>query len=129
MSEETAIVNGQEVPVNKIPDGRLTTGKEKVKKPETLQAINAGKAIALGLLEKTDSNISISVSGDILTITIDRSKYQRESGSGESIVYGSTDGNFSLPDQSVINVNFFRPFRYFAEREEKPVRKITVKGW
>ncbi len=49
-------------------------------------------------------NCDIKVEGDILTITVDLSKEFGKSSSGKSIIIGTTEGNFPLPDRGEIKV-------------------------
>jgi hypothetical protein len=49
-------------------------------------------------------NCDIKVEGDILTITVDLSKEFGKSSSGKSIIIGTTEGNFPLPDREGVRV-------------------------
>ncbi len=49
-------------------------------------------------------NCNIKVEGDILTITVDLSKEFGKSSSGKSIIIGTTEGNFPLPDREEVKV-------------------------
>jgi hypothetical protein len=44
-------------------------------------------------------NVNMSVSGTILTITVDLSKPGELSSSGKTMVVSSTEGNTSIPDK------------------------------
>jgi len=49
-------------------------------------------------------NATMSVSGSILTITVDLSKDFGKSGSGKSTVIATTEGNVSVPGKEEIKI-------------------------
>ncbi len=49
-------------------------------------------------------NCEMKVDGDILTITVDLSKEFGKSSSGKSIIIGTTEGNFPLPEREEVKV-------------------------
>src|SRR5512137_34830 len=54
-------------------------------------------------------NVEMSVSGNILTITVDLTKEFGPSSSGKTIIIASTEGNFRLPErEEVVGLNVYR---------------------
>jgi hypothetical protein len=54
-------------------------------------------------------NVEMSVSGNILTITVDLSKEFGPSSSGKTIIIASTEGNISVPDrEEKVGLNVYR---------------------
>ena len=54
-------------------------------------------------------NVEMSVSGNILTITVDLTKEFGPSSSGKTIIIASTEGNFPLPKRTeVVGLNVYR---------------------
>lgn len=54
-------------------------------------------------------NVEMSVSGNILTITVDLSKAFGPSSSGKTTIIASTEGNFPLPGRTeVVGLNVYR---------------------
>jgi hypothetical protein len=53
-------------------------------------------------------NVTLDVTRNILTITVDLSKEQGRSASGKSIVIGTTRGNITTPDGVAIGLNVYR---------------------
>jgi hypothetical protein len=54
-------------------------------------------------------NVEMSVSGTILTITVDLTKEFGPSSSGKTIIIASTEGNYRLPERDeVVGVNVYR---------------------
>ena len=55
-------------------------------------------------------NANMSVSGNVLTITVDLSKDFGKSSSGKSVVISSTEGNITVPgtDEVKIGLNIYK---------------------
>ncbi|HUO65322.1 MAG TPA: hypothetical protein VMT97_16525 [Terriglobales bacterium] len=54
-------------------------------------------------------NVEMSISGNILTITVDLSKEFGPSSSGKTIIIASTEGNISVPDrEEKVGLNVYR---------------------
>jgi len=54
-------------------------------------------------------NVEMSVSGNILTITVDLSKEFGPSSSGKTTIIASTEGNVSVPDrEEKVGLNVYR---------------------
>ena len=54
-------------------------------------------------------NVEMSISGNILTITVDLSKEFGPSSSGKTIIIASTEGNISVPDrEEKVGLNIYR---------------------
>jgi hypothetical protein len=54
-------------------------------------------------------NVEMSVSGNILTITVDLSKEFGPSSSGKTIIIASTEGNIAVPDrEEKVGLNVYR---------------------
>ena len=55
--------------------------------------------------------LTITVKGNILTITCDLSKKVGPSKSGNSIIYGTTSGNIDVPEKDgyKMGVNIYKP--------------------
>jgi hypothetical protein len=54
-------------------------------------------------------NVEMSVSGTILTITVDLTKEFGPSSSGKTIIIASTEGNYRLPERDeVVGLNVYR---------------------
>ncbi|HTY80149.1 MAG TPA: hypothetical protein VMI34_20145 [Candidatus Bathyarchaeia archaeon] len=54
-------------------------------------------------------NVEMSVSGNILTITVDLSKEFGPSASGKTTIIASTEGNVSVPDrEEKVGLNVYR---------------------
>ena len=54
-------------------------------------------------------NVEMSISGNILTITVDLSKEFGPSASGKTIIIASTEGNISVPDrEEKVGLNVYR---------------------
>jgi hypothetical protein len=54
-------------------------------------------------------NVDMSVSGNILTITVDLSKEFGPSSSGKTIIIASTEGNIAVPDrEEKVGLNVYR---------------------
>jgi hypothetical protein len=54
-------------------------------------------------------NVEMSVSGTILTITVDLTKEFGPSSSGKTIIIASTEGNCRLPERDeVVGLNVYR---------------------
>ncbi len=55
-------------------------------------------------------NVEMSVTGAILTITVDLSKEFGPSGSGKTIIIASTEGNVSIPgaEEKKIGLNVYK---------------------
>lgn len=54
-------------------------------------------------------NVELSISGNILTITVDLTKEFGPSSSGKTIIIASTEGNVSVPDrEEKIGLNVYR---------------------
>jgi hypothetical protein len=54
-------------------------------------------------------NVEMSISGTILTITVDLSKEFGPSSSGKTIIIASTEGNISVPDrEEKVGLNVYR---------------------
>jgi hypothetical protein len=54
-------------------------------------------------------NVELSITGNILTITVDLTKEFGPSSSGKTIIIASTEGNFSLPERTeVVGLNVYR---------------------
>jgi hypothetical protein len=49
-------------------------------------------------------NVSMSVSGNVLTITVDLNAKGEVSSSGKSLVIGSTEGNVSVPGKEDVKI-------------------------
>lgn len=62
------------------------------------------------------SNITASIDGTILTLTIDLSKTLGPSKSGKNAIIATTSGNVALPDGSRIGLNVYRPAPAETER-------------
>ena len=54
-------------------------------------------------------NCQIEVKGDKLIVTVDLSKRLRPSGTGKTIIVGTTAGNAALPGGLKVGVNVFAP--------------------
>jgi len=58
------------------------------------------------------NNYTLTVKGNILTITVDLSKNQGQSKSGKSLLIASSNGNVSLPDpksEIKLGLNIYQP--------------------
>ncbi len=54
-------------------------------------------------------NIDLSITGNVLTITVDLSKECGESSSGKSTIIATTEGNVSIPDrEEKIGLNIYK---------------------
>ena len=54
-------------------------------------------------------NVKLTVSGNILTITVDLTQEFGPSSSGKTIIIASTEGNFQLPGRTeVVGLNVYR---------------------
>jgi hypothetical protein len=54
-------------------------------------------------------NVEMSISGNILTITVDLSKEFGPSASGKTIIIASTEGNITVPDrEEKVGLNVYR---------------------
>jgi hypothetical protein len=54
-------------------------------------------------------NVEMSVSGNILTITVDLSKEFGPSSSGKTLIIASTEGNIAVPDrEEKVGLNVYR---------------------
>jgi hypothetical protein len=54
-------------------------------------------------------NVKLTVSGNILTITVDLTQEFGPSSSGKTIIIASTEGNFPLPGRTeVVGLNVYR---------------------
>jgi hypothetical protein len=54
-------------------------------------------------------NVEFSVSGNILTITVDLTKEFGPSSSGKTIIIASTEGNARIPErEEVVGLNVYR---------------------
>jgi len=54
-------------------------------------------------------NVSMTVDGDILTITVDLRKEFGPSSSGKTIIIASTEGNATIPDrEEKVGLNVYR---------------------
>ena len=54
-------------------------------------------------------NVEMSISGNILTITVDLSKEFGPSSSGKTTIIASTEGNISVPDrEEKVGLNVYR---------------------
>jgi hypothetical protein len=54
-------------------------------------------------------NVEMSVSGNVLTITVDLSKEFGPSSSGKTIIIASTEGNIAVPDrEEKVGLNVYR---------------------
>jgi hypothetical protein len=54
-------------------------------------------------------NVEMSVSGNILTITVDLSKEFGPSSSGKTLIIASTEGNITVPDrEEKVGLNVYR---------------------
>ena len=54
-------------------------------------------------------NVEMSISGNILTITVDLSKEFGPSSSGKTIIIASTEGNITVPDrEEKVGLNVYR---------------------
>ena len=54
-------------------------------------------------------NVDMSISGNILTITVDLTKEFGPSSSGKTIIIASTEGNVSVPDrEEKVGLNVYR---------------------
>ena len=56
-------------------------------------------------------NVEMKLQGDKLVITVDLSKSFGQSGSGKSVIIGSTGGNVAVPGREEVKVglNVYRP--------------------
>ena len=54
-------------------------------------------------------NVEMSITGNILTITVDLTKEFGPSSSGKTIIIASTEGNVSVPDrEEKVGLNVYR---------------------
>jgi hypothetical protein len=54
-------------------------------------------------------NVTLSVSGNTLTVTVDLTQEFGSSSSGKTIIIASTEGNFQLPGRTeVVGLNIYR---------------------
>ncbi len=54
-------------------------------------------------------NVDISVQGNMLTIKVDLTQDFGPSASGKTIIIGSTEGSYTLPDRTeVVGLNVYR---------------------
>ena len=54
-------------------------------------------------------NVAMSVTGDILTITVDLTKEFGPSSSGKTTIIASTEGNVTIPDrEEKVGLNVYR---------------------
>jgi hypothetical protein len=54
-------------------------------------------------------NCQIEVKGDKLVVTVDLTKRLRPSGSGKTVIVGTSGGNAALPGGLRVGVNVFAP--------------------
>lgn len=121
--------NASNVTITKIAEGVTRIPQAKKSEDKELDKM-AGREVAQKTLKKVDGNVEIqkASNGDII-ITIKAGQYQRESKTGDSVTLASTDGNFFLPDKSMLNLNYTRAYRHYAPSDghEQPSRKVSVK--
>ena len=54
-------------------------------------------------------NVTLSVSGNTLTVTVDLAQEFGPSSSGKTVIIASTEGNFQLPGRTeVVGLNVYR---------------------